>query len=187
MTITDMKMVTKMVFGAMATVALWAGLARAAEPLDVRVKNFPETQRVTGTVAVDGPTSHGRSAKYEGLVVPTSRPSEIGEVVYAGTVDTDGFTGVTLSLQGEVKSSNFIAGSVGAMLVPDEEPLLRVFRDAKRVEFAIEATVPLKPGATEYFSAQQPQQRVAFPRYRVYLYNTLNRTVEANVYLYLSN
>jgi hypothetical protein len=168
-------------------VLLLAASVQAAEPLDVRVKNFPETQRITGSVFVDGVVSHGRSKKFEGLVVQSSRRSELGEVVYAGSVETEGFTSLSISLQGEVKSSNFSAGSVGVLLIPDEEPILRIFREGKQVQFPLEAEVPLKPGNSEYFSGQQDRQRIAFPRYRVYLYNTLNRTVEANVYLYLAN
>jgi hypothetical protein len=159
----------------------------AAEPLDVKVKNFPETQRVKGSVSIDGIVSHGRSQKFEGLVVPSSRRNELSEIVFAGSVDTEGFTTVSISLQGEVKSSNFTAGSVGVMLVPDEEPIMRIFREGKQVQLPIETAIPLAAGASEYFSRQELPQRVAFPRYRVYLFNTLNRTTEANVYLYLAN
>jgi hypothetical protein len=45
----------------------------------------------------------------------------------------------------------------------------------------------IKSGDSEYFSSALSSERVAFPRYRVYLYDTLNRPAEANVYLYLTN
>lgn len=73
------------------------------------------------------------------------------------------------------------------MLVPDEEPILRIYREEKRVQLSLETAIPLISGASEYFSKQEVPQRIAFSRYRIYLYNTLNRTVEANVYLYLTN
>jgi hypothetical protein len=168
-------------------IAVFSSFAYASEPLDVRIKNFPETQRVGGSVSVDGIVSHGKGFKREGLLLQTSRRNEPSELLYAGVVDTDGFTSVSISLEGEVKSTNFVKGEIGVMLVPDEEPVLRVMRESKLVQFPIECVSPLKFGDSEYFSAQRNQQPIFFPRYRIYLYNTLNRSAETNVYLYLTN
>jgi hypothetical protein len=167
--------------------ALLATCAQATEPLDVRIKNFPDTQRVKGSVSIDGIVSHGRSQKFENLVVPSAKRNELSELVFAGMVDMEGFTNVTIALQGEIKSSNFVPGSVGVMLIPDEEPILRIFREGKQVQLPIETSIPLLTGASEYFSKQEIPQKIAFARYRLYLYNTINRVVEANVYLYLTN
>ncbi len=41
-------------------------------------------------------------------------------------------------------------------------------------------------GDSDYFSSELNNQRIGFSRYRVYLYNTLNRPAETNVYLYLN-
>jgi len=158
-----------------------------AETIDVRVNNFPESQQVKGAVSIDGTTSHARSYKKEGVVVPPARRSEPSELVFAGVVDTDGFTAVTINLQGEVKSGSFTPGSIGVLLIPDEEPVLRALREAKRIQFPIESAARLNSGDSSFFSADQVQQRLAFPRYKIYFYNTLNRTAEANVYFYLSN
>lgn len=158
-----------------------------AETLDVRVNNFPETQQVKGAVSIDGTTSHAKSFKKEGIVVPTSRRNEPSELVFAGVVETDGFTSVTINLQGEVKSGSFTPGAIGVLLIPDEEPVLRALREAKRIQFSIESAARLNSGDSSFFNAEQVQQRIAFSRYKIYLYNTTNRTAEANVYLYLSN
>lgn len=162
-------------------------LASAAETQNVHVENFPETQQVKGTVAVDGAVSHIRFDSRNNIVVPISRRTEMTELAFAGTVDAGAFTLVTISLQGEMKGGSFAAGSIGVLLIPDEEPILRAFREGRLIQFAIENACPLKPGDPIHFSAEQVQHRLAFPRYRIYLYNTTNKTAEANLYLALTN
>jgi hypothetical protein len=154
---------------------------------DVNVTNFPQTQNIKGSVNVDGTVSHGRSVKREGVLVQTSRRSDANDLTYAGVIDTEGFTTVTVSLEGEIKSTNFPTGTVGVLLLPDEDPIWRVLREAKIVQFPIECVASVNRGDSEYFTSPQCLDRIAFPRYRIYLYNTMNRTVEANVYLYLTN
>lgn len=161
--------------------------ARAAEPLAVHVENWPETHRVKGSVSVDGPMSHTKFFRKESIVVPPSRRAEPSEMAHAGTIDSDGFTAITLSLQGEVKGGSAGAGTIGVLLVPDEEPILRAFREARRLQFVIECQSNQKNGDSIFFNADQVHQRLTFPRYKVYLYNTMNRTVEANLFMNLTN
>jgi hypothetical protein len=150
---------------------------------DVHVTNFPDLQQIRGSVSVEGTT---KSIKREGLVVPISRRAELSEMVHAGTIETDGFTSILINLQGEVRSDSFSSGTIGVLLVPDEKPVLRALRDAKRLQFPIECAVQTKSGGPVYFESEQAQQRIAFSRYQLYLYNTSNKSVEANVYFYLS-
>ncbi len=156
--------------------------AHSGEPIDVRVHNFPETQQIRGSVSIEGTTE---TVKREGILVPTSRRNELTELVHAGKVDTGGYTSVSVSLQGEIKSTTFSSGAIGVILIPDEEPIMRALREAKQIQFPIENVANIKSGDSDYFSAEQNHQRISFPRYRVYLYNTLNRPAEVNVYLYL--
>lgn len=151
---------------------------------DVRVNNFPETQQVRGSVLIEGTTKY---ITKENVIVPTSRRAELAEMVNAGTVETDGFTSLLISLQGEMRSDVFSSGTIGVLLVPDESAIMRALRDAKRVQFPIECKVRVKSGDPVYFESEQVQQRIAFSRYKVFLYNTMNKSAEANVYLYLSN
>jgi hypothetical protein len=144
-------------------------------------------QQVKGAVSIDGTMSHSRYLKREGLTVPTSRRNEVSELTHAGIVETEGFTSISVNLQGEIKSGSFVPGTVGVVLIPDEEPVLRSLREAKRVQFPIETVAHAGSGDTTFSNAEQVQQRVVFPRYRIFLYNTINKAVEANVYLYLSN
>lgn len=151
---------------------------------DVQVNNFPDVQQIKGSVSVEGTT---KFLKKEDIVVPTSQRGDLSEMVYAGTVETDGFTSLLISLQGEIRSDVFSSGTIGVLLIPDEKSILRTLREAKRIQFPIECKVQAKSGDPVYFEAEQTQQRIAFSRYKMYVYNTANRSVEANVYLYLSN
>lgn len=173
--------------------------AQVSQPADVNVKNFPETQQIRGDVQVNnfpelqqikGSVSIEGTTKYitkEGLVVPTSQRAELSEMVFAGTIETDGFTSLLISLQGEMRSDVYSSGTIGVLLIPDEKSILRALREAKRVQFPVECKVHTKSGDPIYFESEQVQQRIAFSRYKMYLYNTANKSVEANIYLYLSN
>ena len=163
-------------------IVMLSPLAHSGEPLDVRVKNFPETQQVRGSVAIEGTTT---AIKREGMLVSPSRRNELTELFYGGKIETEGFTSISVSLQGEIKSTTFLSGTVGVILIPDEEPVLRALRDAKQIQFPIETACNIKSGDSDYFSSEQSNQRIGFSRYRIYVYNTLNRQVEANLYLYL--
>ncbi len=158
-----------------------------ASPSEVHVENFPETQQIKGTVSIEGPLMQSKFIKKEGLLVPISRRGEPSEMLHGGIIDVEGWTSIAISLQGEVKSSSFASGTIGVVLVPDEEPVLRSLREAKRIEFPIECVAQIKSGDMSFFSADKTHTRVTFPRYRMYLYNTLNRAADANVYIHLSN
>jgi hypothetical protein len=164
-----------------------AGAAEDRGPIEVQVNNFPETQKVKGAVSIDGVVSHAKYLKKEGIVVPVSRRGEPAEMAHAGTIETDGFTSIVISLQGEIRSDTFTPGTVGVLLVPDEAPVLRALREARQVQFPVESAAKITSGGSPNFSAEQVRQSIAFPRYNIFLYNTLNRTVDANVYLQLLN
>lgn len=153
----------------------------------VSVTNLPKIYDVQGAVSIRGTASHGQYSKHEGIVVPSSRRTELSELTPVGTLVADGFTHVTVSLQGEVKTSAIANGIVGVMLVPDEEPVLRAFREAKRIQFPIESACHLVKGASPFFDAMPVTEQVGFGRYRIFLYNTAPHAVEANVYIYLKN
>lgn len=161
-------------------------LALSAE-LTVHVDNLPETQYVKGTVSVDGPISHVKFIRKEAILVSPSRRAEPSEMAHAGQIESDGFTTITLSLQGEVKGGSAGTGTVGVLLIPDEEPIVRAFREARRLQFSIECVSQLKSGDPIFFNAEQVQQRLTFPRYKIFLYNTMSKTVEANLFITFAN
>ncbi len=151
------------------------------------IDNWPSAYNVQGAVKVNGFIKHAEMEKREGVIVTTSRRTELAELIPAGVLDCDGFTSVALSLQGEVKSESPDVGTVGVLLVPDEEPVLRALKDGRRVEFALETSTQVLKGASPYFDGGSVTLPLAFPRYRIYLYNTMTRGVEANVYMYMTN
>jgi len=161
--------------------------AEPSSPADVHVNNFPDIQQVKGSVSVDGAIRHSQSVQKEGLLVPPSRRTEIAEMIDAGVVETDGYTSLTISLQGEFRSPAFASGTVGVLLLPAEKPFFRALRESKIIQFALESAAKVIGGSSSVFSAEQVQRPIAFPRYKMYLYNTSDKTVEANVYLYLTN
>ncbi len=177
------------VAGVFAVGAGLVGLAAAgtAELEQVWVQNFPETQQVRGSVTVTEPVPHAVFLRREGLIVPQARRTESNDLVFAGVVESAGFTGAVLSLQGEVQDSFFSAGDVGVLLIPDEAPILDALRRHGRIDLALEAVAAAAPSAGARFSSAPTAAGVAFPRYRAFLYNTTNRSAEVNLYVYLTH
>lgn len=154
---------------------------------DISINNWPQAYNVQGAVKVNGIIKHAQMDKREGVIVTTSRRTELAELIPAGILDCEGFTSVALSLQGEIKSESPDVGTVGVLLLPDEEPILRALRDGRRVEFALETSAQILKGSSPFFDCGSVTLPLAFPRYRVFLYNTMTRGVEANVYMYMTN
>jgi len=158
---------------------------RAAEPpSEVVVTNFPQVQAVSGRVAISEPVPQTRLETRKGLV-PTSTLADTNRWTEAGSIDCTGFTYVTLSLGGSLKGAGQ-AGTVGVVLVPDVPDVQEALRSYSVLQFPLnlEATFPVVPSAL--FSSESKTFRLAFPRYRVYFYNTTQRTADTTVYALLS-
>ncbi len=158
-------------------------LAQTAEASEVRVTNFPETQKINGTVSVNG---IAKAVKRESILLTPSRRTELSELFHAGKIETEGYTNVSVYLQGEIKSSAFISGNIGIILIPDEEPILRAFKETKQIQFPIVVICSITSGDSEFFGCTLSNQPIGFARYRMYLYNTLDKNAEVNAYLYLT-
>ena len=152
----------------------------------VEVVNLPEIQTIVGTVEVEGPIVQTRLVSLSEAIVPPVPPEETTALVALGTLDVSGFSEVVLSLAGEVKSDFFAAGTVGALLVPDQPLASKAFDETGQLLFPLrlEATADVNE-IGPYFSSRSPPIRVGFPRYRVYLFNTTDRAAEATLYAYL--
>lgn len=169
---------------------LFLGLAfrtLAAELQQVFVENFPELQKIEGKVGVEGVIRHSQLVSREELQVTPSRRNAASDLTPAGVVESDGFTHVVLSLSGEVRDRYFEPGTVGALLVPDVEPVLNALREAGRLDFPLEVAVNVDPKTGSRFASKSTPALLAFPRYRVYLYNTSDKSVEAHLYVYLTH
>jgi hypothetical protein len=161
------------------------GAAATREILDVQVINFPDPQRVRGAVSIEGTVRHAELVRIPDVIVPPVKPTDTTRLITAGTLVADGFTQAVLSVNGITKGDVLKAGSVGAILVPEEEIVVRTFLEAGQIQFPLEATASVGPGSP-YFASTPERRIVAFPRYRVLLYNTTDKTVTANVFAYLT-
>ena len=64
---------------------------------------------------------------------------------------------------------------------------IRALRQDSVVLFPLEVTVEIPLGSPGWINAESRSFQVAFPRYRVYLYNTSDKSVATTVYVYLTN
>lgn len=160
-------------------------LAEDSEP--VFVVNLPEIQEIAGSVRLEGPTPQSRLVAISEDVVAPVDLADTTSLVLGGNLDSSGFVSVVLSLTGEVKSSHFQEGRVGAVLVPDQSLIRRGFTEGGQLLFPLQVEADALPDGSLFFSSNQPISRLAFPRYRVYFYNTTDRPASVTLYAYLTN
>lgn len=153
---------------------------------NVRVINLPETQKIDGTIEIKGFRNSFLDRREKIIISPVNR-SNTTNLADLGVVQAEGFTSLILSLQGEVQGKSFTSGTVGAVLIPDEKPIIRAFTQDQAILFPLEVKTDVTPGANRYFSSKPTKQMIGFPRYRVFLYNSTDMSVEANLYIYLIN
>jgi len=163
------------------------GTALTQEVQTVFVSNFPKVFKVAGTVAIDGPVSHGRFAPLRDVTVPPVNPKETVRLIQGGILESDGFTSMVLGLQGQIKGEVYRPGTVGVFLLPDEESIVKVFEEKGLMQFVSEVNAPGVSAVSPYFTSTTSRIQVAFPRYRTYFYNTSDKTVTVNLFAYLTN
>ena len=172
-----------------AAAALLAALpsrgASEEEARDVRVINFPQLQQVAGGVTVTDPVPQAALISLVEVEVPPIKPDDPRRLINAGSITTDGFINAVLSLSVEARGYIATSGEIGAILVPEEEPIQKVLEERGQVQFPLEvrATPPLR---ALYFTSAPTHATVAFPRYRVLLYNATDKTVKVNLFAYLT-
>ncbi len=173
-----------------ATVMILAALAISNRPVvadapeAVLVTNFPEVQQVSGRVAVSEPIPQTRFETRKALVSPAPL-SDSTNLTDVGTIDTAGFTYVTLSLSGLLQGSAQ-PGAVGVVLVPDVPEVTTALRTYGILQLELRAEAPIDPSQRGLFSSKPETFRLAFPRYRVLLYNATQKAADATVYAYLA-
>jgi hypothetical protein len=157
------------------------------DALKVVVLNFPSKWLVEGQVEVKSPISHASMIALRDVQVSPVARKDTTRFVAAGTVTADGFSSVVLSLTGQIKGEVAKPGTIGALLVPDEEPVLRALDEQGQLLLTLEVVADSVSGRMPYFASDQPRFQVAFERYRVYLYNTTDKTAEVSLFAYLTN
>jgi hypothetical protein len=153
----------------------------------VRVVNFPTLQQIAGSITVEGPVRHSSLVTFKDISVPPVEPSETGRLIDAGTLTADGFTTVVLSLSGRAGGRALRSGTVGVLLIPDDEAIVKTFEEDGQVQFPIDLGAPLTQGTYRMTAASQSRYTLGFPRYRLRLYNTTDKVIIVNLYAYLTN
>jgi hypothetical protein len=173
-----------------ATAAILLALAAGDRPViadapqAVTVTNFPEVQQISGRVVVSEPIPQTRFETRKAIVAP-SELSDTAHLTDAGTLETAGFTHVTLSLSGLLQGSAQ-AGAVGVVLVPDVPEVTTALRTHGVLQLGLRAEARITPAPAGLFSSETATFRLGFPRYRVLLYNGTQKSAETTVYAYLS-
>jgi hypothetical protein len=173
-----------------AAVLIVATLPLATIAQDVQsvfVTNFPKTWTIQGSVAVDGPVKQAKLAALREVLVPPVNPKDTQRLIQGDPIVSDGFTHMVLSLQGQIKGEVSKSGTVGVILIPDEEPIIRAFDEKGIIQFPLEASASGVSAASAYFASSQNRAQIGFSRYRTYFYNTSDKTVTVNLYAYLTN
>jgi len=166
---------------------LAASTAAAQEVTQVQVVNLPPVQQIEGEVHIKGSLPSATAMRFHETVVTPVERSETTRLTLVGTVSTEGFAWVTLSLAGEIKGTTTRDGRVGAVLVPAEEPILRALTEEGLYLFPLEAIAEVAVGARGWVRDQRARLSVGFARYNLYLYNSTDKSVGTTVWVYLSN
>jgi hypothetical protein len=169
-----------------AAVLLALPAASSAQEESIRISNFPLVQEVTGGVEIADPVPANEIKRFTDVVVTTVKRRETTRLVSAGVLEAGPFTAVKLSLGVLVEGIPPEPATVGAVLVPDEDFVTNAFDEGIYL-FPIEVTLGIPKDALAYVGAQPELHNLAFPRYRVYFYNSGPRTVKAQLYAFLIN
>jgi hypothetical protein len=157
------------------------------EVVPVNVTNFPATFKVEGSVSVRGPIQDTSLQSLGDVVVPPIKRDDTTHYVEAGTVTTDGFSYAVVSLLGEIKGQPVRPGDIGVILVPEEDRVLRALAEKGQLLLAEEAKVTPAAGGSPYFAAAPIRFAVAYPNYRVYVYNANDKAASVTIHIYLTD
>ena len=121
---------------------------------------------------------------FERVQVPPVNRADTTQLVEAGTIETDGFSELVFSLGGEFKEGLPKSGKVGVVLIPDIDVFTYLLRNEGEFVFPLEATVEIRDPSSAIFVSQQQTAKIAFPRYRVFLYNETTSGAMVSLFVY---
>jgi hypothetical protein len=165
------------------SLALPLAAANAAPAQRVEVVNLPEVQAIAGDVAVTRPVPQTELDVRRALVSPVDL-TDTANLSDAGVLETRGFSYLTLSFAGTLQGQGE-RGSVGVVLVPDVPEVLAALRSFGVLQFALRSEAPVPPSQSGVFSSESATFRLAFPRYRVLLWNSSPKSAEVTIWAYL--
>lgn len=170
---------------AICVFALTSSVAPAQEGW-VGVVNFPEVQTVDGAVHIAEPIPSNEMVRIHSTTVTTVKRHQTNRLVSGGVIESGPFTAVRISLGGYVEGTPPESATIGAVLVPDEDFVLDALKEGVYL-FPIEVTIGIPQESLPYVGTQSETHQLSFPRYRVYFYNTSQRTVKTELYAMLMN
>jgi len=173
-------------FRAAVLVIALAPIVVDAQDESIRISNLPEIQAVTGSVTVAEPVPSNNFVRYLDTTVTTVPRRTTQRLIAGGVLETDGFTSVVLSLGGFVEGAPPEQATIGVILVPDEDFIIAALKEGVYL-FPIEVTMTIPQESLPYVAALPKAHNLAFPRYRIYFFNTGPRTVKAQLYAFLRN
>jgi hypothetical protein len=179
------------VAGVFLLTILWLHWTASTKTVDAQneartvVVNLGTPHPISGQVTINGPIQHAAIVRIKDAVVSSVSRDDIASWTLAGEVDTTGFTSMNLSIQGQMRGIVSDGGLIGVILIPDEESIGQALSEGV-VQLFLEATAPVSVGAN-HFDASAPWLPIAFPKYKVYLYNTTEHGASTNLFFYLTN
>ena len=121
---------------------------------------------------------------FTGIQVPPIERDNTTQLIEAGTIETDGFTDLVFSLGGEFKEGIPTTGRIGVVLIPDIDVFQTLLMNEGEFIFPLEAQANIKNMTTPIFVSEQQTAKIAFPRYRVFLYNETSSGAMVSLYVY---
>ena len=116
-------------------------------------------------------------------VAPVDR-DDTTQLIEAGTIQTDGFRELVFSFGGEFKEGQPTSGRVGAILIPDHAVFEYLLMNEGRIVFPLEVTVRITPQTGRIFVSEQIVADIAFPSYRVFMYNETSSGAGVSLFVY---
>jgi hypothetical protein len=116
--------------------------------------------------------------------VPTIARSDVTQLIDAGTLQTDGFENLVFSFAGEFKERIPESGTIGAILIPDVEVFDYLLRNEGHFVFPLEVKFDVGGLESTIFVSPQQTAKIAFPSYRVYLYNETASGARVSLFVY---
>jgi hypothetical protein len=169
---------------------LWAVLLApavgTAQEDSIRISNFPVVQEVKGGIEIAEPVPSNEMVRFTDTIVTTVKRHQTTRLISAGVLETGPFTAVRLSLGGFVEGIPPEPATIGAVLVPDEDFVVSALNEGVYL-FPIEVTMGIPQESLPYVGTQSELHQLSFPKYRVYFYNSGQRTVKAQLYAFLMN
>jgi len=117
----------------------------------VFVTNFPSVFNVDGQVALKGPIKTAALASIQDVIVSPVNPKDTLRLIQAGTITTEGFGSMVLSLTGQIKGEIVRTGTVGAILIPDEEPVTRAVGPKRPLDEGTSGETRVEPDAKRVY------------------------------------